>query len=171
MLDEHAQELASIAKYKAVELSQASDNIAETFDLSNPQQLLSEVPLSDALRDCVSGAKSAKVIAMLASHIHSNVTNGVYKVVMNGMPGSPDLETAIPMMIPSELLVANENTTFSEFIEYIEKVSSWTKLALVVFNQYCYRPINLHLRWINQWPKNAKVHSGPNLLARSLRFV
>jgi hypothetical protein len=133
MLDEHAQELASIAKYKAVELSQASDNIAETFDLSNPHQLLSEVPLSDALRDCVSGAKSAKVIAMLASHIHSNVTNGIYKVVMNGMPGSPDLETAIPMMIPSELLVANENTTFSEFIQYIEKVRSWTKLALVVF--------------------------------------
>ena len=122
MLDEHALELVSIAKYKAVELSQASDNIAETFDLSNPLQLLSEVPLSEALMACVSGAKSAKVIAKLASHVHANVTNGIYKVVMNGMPGSSELEAAIPMMLPEELLVASESTTFAEFIECVEKV-------------------------------------------------
>lgn len=123
MLDEHALELASIAKHKAVELSQASDSISETFDLSNSSRLLSEVPISEALKDCIAGAKSAKVIAMLASHVYSNVTNGVYKVVMNGMPGSSELEAAIPMMLPEQLLVANESTTFAEFMECIEKAN------------------------------------------------
>jgi hypothetical protein len=122
MLDEHALELVSIAKYKAVELSQMSDNLAETFDRSNPLQLLSEVPLSDALMACVSGAKSAKVVAKLAAHIHANVTNGTYKVVMNGMPGSSELEAAISVMLPEDLLVASESTTFAEFIECVEKV-------------------------------------------------
>jgi hypothetical protein len=135
MLDEHALELASIAKYKAVELSQASDNISETFDLSNSSRLLSEVPMSEALKDCISGAKSAKVIAKLASHVHSNVTSGVYKVVMNGMPGSSDFEAAIPMMLPEQLLVANEDTTFADFMECIEKVSDPVNAFTVILHQ------------------------------------
>jgi hypothetical protein len=145
MLDEHALELASIAKYKAVELSQSSDNLAETFHLSNPHQLLSEVPLSDALKDCVSGAKSAKVIAMLALHIHTNVTNGIYKVVMNGMQGSSELDAAIPMMSPEELLVANENTTFAEFLELIEKVRACSSSFSQSDQCFC-RRTNLHQR-------------------------
>jgi hypothetical protein len=147
LLDEHALELASIAKFKAVELSQASDTVAETFDISNPHQLLSDVPLSQALKDCVSGAKSAKVIAMLASHVHTNVTNGVYKVVMNGMPGSSDSEAAIPMLLPVELLAANERTTFSEFLDCIEKVSSLiVNVATLSTDRFVFRPINLHRR-------------------------
>lgn len=146
MLDEHALELASIAKYKAVELSQASDNIAETFDLSNPHQLLSEVPLSDALKDCVSGAKSAKVIAMLASHVHTNVTSGIYKVVMNGMQGSSELEAAIPMMSPEELLVANEDTTFAEFLDFIEKVCTLATELSFFQVTFLFRRTNLHPR-------------------------
>jgi hypothetical protein len=41
--------------------------------------------------------------------------------------GSSELEAAIPMMSPEELLVANEDTTFAEFLDFIEKVCTATE--------------------------------------------
>jgi hypothetical protein len=54
---------------------------------------------------------------------------------MNGMPGSSEFEAAIPMMLPEQLLVANEDTTFADFMECIEKVSDPVDAFTVVLHQ------------------------------------